>query len=122
MMRFCATCLRPQLPRKIRNRPRQQAHERLAVFCAQVVEQAKQSPAAVRILNASGSQVRSLYSGDLKPGKYRFEWENPQGGDAPSNTPEAGGGTRRSRGHWGTLDNVIGGPGVWQRMSGDLRP
>lgn len=23
----------------------------------------------------------------------------------------------RGRGHWGTLENVIGGPGVWQRMS-----
>jgi hypothetical protein len=37
-------------------------------------------------------------------------------------TLTAGGGTRRSRGHWGTLDNVIGAPGKPQRVSRDLRP
>jgi hypothetical protein len=36
--------------------------------------------------------------------------EAEQGGDDPAIRPDAGGGTRRSRGHWGTLDNVIGGP------------
>ena len=40
----------------------------------------------------------------------------------PSNRSDAGGGTRRSRGHWGILDNVIGGPGVRQRLQGDLSP
>ncbi len=45
-----------------------------------------------------------------------------QGGDAPSNLPEAGGGTRRSRGHWGTLENVIGGHRWRQRPRRDLSP
>jgi hypothetical protein len=40
----------------------------------------------------------------------------------PNTTLTAGGGTRRSRGHWGILDNVIGAPGARQRVSRDLRP
>src|SRR5450631_1743306 len=40
-----------------------------------------------------------------------------QGGDAPSNQSDAGSGTRHSRGHWGILDNVIGGPGRRQRLA-----
>ena len=38
----------------------------------------------------------------------------------PVTDSDAAGGTRRSRGHWGTLENVIGGPGVRQRTSRDL--
>jgi len=49
-------------------------------------------------------------------------WNDVGCTEDPETDSDAGGGTRRSRGHRGTLDNVIGGPGVWQRMPGHLSP
>jgi hypothetical protein len=55
--------------------------------------------------------------------EYSFGREKTTGGDAPSDLSDAAGGTRRSRGHWGTLENVIGGPRMGPaRMCGDLSP
>ena len=47
---------------------------------------------------------------DRHEGKYADQGEKTGGADTHRMTHKAGGGTRRSRGHWGILDNVIGGP------------
>jgi hypothetical protein len=41
---------------------------------------------------------------------------NEQEVQARANALKAEGGTRRSRGHWGILDNVIGGPHARKRV------